>query len=129
MASQQTDLEALAAIFRERQVMSIKELIEHHPCPTRKMARYLARWNIYRSYNKNGGYYVFADIPVFDRHGIWRFDGIFFSKHGNLKETIIYLVEQSPTGLSSGEINKIIGLSARRCVCGRAPSGPPGPRR
>lgn len=112
MRSLQTKIETLAAIFRGQQVMSIEELIMHWPCSVRTMRRRLKSWEIYRSYNANGGYYVFADIPTFDSYGIWRFRDIFFSKQGNVKETVIHLVEQSPAGLSAGEMNKILGISS-----------------
>jgi hypothetical protein len=50
-------------------------------------------------------------VPHFDSNGLWRYKNIAFSKHGNLKKTIIHLVKVSPTGLSGRELGELLGLS------------------
>jgi hypothetical protein len=64
----------------------------------------------YTSYNKNSKYYTIAPIPEFDEDGLWRYGGIYFSRHGTLKNTIIYLIEKSHSGLTAGELSRKLGV-------------------
>jgi hypothetical protein len=48
-------------------------------------------------------------IPVFDSYGLWNYKEIRFSKHGNMHQTIIQLVNQSLCGLHAGAIGELIG--------------------
>ncbi len=50
--------------------------------------------------------------PRFDEHGIWRYDGISFSRCGNLTRTVIKLVEDSPEGLEAQKLCTILGVTA-----------------
>jgi len=43
---------------------------------------------------------------------LWKFEGIFFSKYGNLKNTVKAIIEQSTAGLSAFELTEILGLPA-----------------
>jgi hypothetical protein len=49
-------------------------------------------------------------IPVFDQNGLWRYQAVLFSRHGNLRQTIISLITDSPKGLSAGEIAELVDL-------------------
>jgi hypothetical protein len=60
------------------------------------------------SYNKNGMFYTLAHIPKFDANGLWNYKGIRFSEHGNLTQTIIHLVNESPNGLHADAIGMLI---------------------
>ncbi len=87
-------------VFRKEKVMSLKQLADLLSCSERTVQRYLKKWRTYTSYNQNGRYYVLPDIPRFDDNGLWRYQGIFFSRHGNLKQTLIAVVNHSPAGLT-----------------------------
>ncbi len=52
-------------------------------------------------------------MPEFDGNGLWRWRGVFFSQHGNLKQTVIALVQRSPAGLDAGELRSLVGLDPR----------------
>jgi len=45
--------------------------------------------------------------------GLWKYRGVFFSRHGNFTRTVQYLVKQSDMGLEAGEIGRLVGLPAR----------------
>lgn len=100
-------------VFRKQKVMSLKQLATLLRCSERTVQRHLKKWRTYTSYNKNGRYYVLPDIPIFDEDGLWRYKGIFFSRHGNLKQTLIALVNHSPAGLTSAEAGALVGASLR----------------
>jgi len=42
---------------------------------------------------------VKGHYPKFDSSGIWKFKDILFSRHGNLKDTFFYFVDNSDAGL------------------------------
>ena len=71
----------------------------------------LKLWKTYTSYTQNGKYYTLPEIPQFDIHGIWQFKKVAFSKHGNLKKTIIKLVASSSAGLTGKQLCELLGLS------------------
>ncbi len=73
----------------------------------------MKEWQIYNSYNKYGKYFTLPNIPKFDRYGLWKYKGVFFSRYGNLENTITHLVKNSETGLDASEIGKILGLLPR----------------
>jgi hypothetical protein len=82
-------------------------------CSAATARRRLATWGAYTSYNQNGRYYTLPEIADFDDNGLWRYQGVFFSKHGNLKQTLVHLVIHSEQGLSGAELGAILGLEPR----------------
>jgi AcrR family transcriptional regulator len=55
---------------------------------------------------------VLTSVPCFDEHGIWRYNGIFFSRHGNITQTIIKLVNDSAEGMEVQRICEVLGVAA-----------------
>ena len=66
--------------------------------------RRLKELNYLSSYTHAGRHYTLADIPQFDSLGLWHYEGIGFSKYGNLKATAIQLINQSDMGMSHQEL-------------------------
>ncbi len=97
--------------FGRQKIMTIDQLMHLLQCSAITARRRLKKWNTYTSINKNGRYYTLPQIPEFNENGIWECQSVFFSRHGNLKQTIIWLVRQSHTGLSAAEIGKIVSLA------------------
>jgi hypothetical protein len=97
--------------FRSEKVLTIEQLTHLLSCSVITVRRRLKQWSVHTSLNKNGRYYVLPKVAEFDRNGLWNHQGIFFSKHGNLKKTIIQLIRQSETGLSAHEISKLVGIA------------------
>jgi hypothetical protein len=73
--------------------------------------RRLKEWGALSSYNHSGRYYTLPSIPEFDKKGLWKHKGVFFSKQGTLKNTVIHLVQISRGGLSNYELEKILGVN------------------
>lgn len=96
--------------FRQQKIITLDQLIGLLKCSVITARRRLRRWRTYTSINQNGRYYTLPQIPVFDQNGLWRYRAILFSKHGNLKQTIIALITDSPRGLSAVEIAEFIDL-------------------
>lgn len=97
--------------FRRRKVLTVMELLELFGCSLRTVQRRLKVWQARTSYNHNGRYYTLPDIPVFDAYGLWHYREISFSKHGNLKKTVISLVNDSSHGLNAAEIGDILRVN------------------
>lgn len=97
--------------FTQKKVVMVPELALLLQCSPTTVRRRLKGWNVYTSYNKNGQYYTLPSIPQFSKKGLWQYRGIFFSKHGTLKNTIIHFVRISEKGLSNSELTEIIGVN------------------
>ena len=97
--------------FKRQKVITIEQLVKMLKCPVITARRRLKKWQTYTSINKNGRYYTLPQIPVFDKNGLWKYQRILFSKHGNLKQTIVALITDSQKGLSAIEIAELVGLA------------------
>lgn len=98
--------------FNQLKVITIEKLVALMRCSVITVRRRLRAWNTFTSINQNGRYYTLPRIPVFDDNGLWRYQSILFSKHGNLKQTILELIRRSQRGLSAGEISQLVDLSS-----------------
>ena len=96
--------------FRRQKIVTIDQLVKLLTCSVITARRRLKKWQTYTSINKNGRYYTLPPIPVFDENGLWRYQTVLFSKHGNLTRTIVELIKTSPKGLSAVEIAGIVDL-------------------
>ena len=94
-------------------VFTLERLVSSLSCsiPTARLK--LKQWGAYTSYNQNGRYYAMSTVPRFDNNGLWRYEDIYFSRYGNLKSTIVQLVDRSPTGLIGKEIGVLVRLDPR----------------
>lgn len=93
-------------------VFTLIQLVDALSCSPITARRRLSDWRAYTSINKNGMFYTLPSVPQFDQNGLWRFEEVFFSVHGNLKQTVVHLVKQSARGLDSHEISTLVGLPA-----------------
>ncbi len=99
-------LEGMKVFTLERLVSSLRCSI-----PTARLK--LKQWGAYTSYNQNGRYYAMSTAPRFDNNGLWHYKDIYFSRYGNLKNTIVQLVERSSSGLTGKEIGAFVRLDPR----------------
>ena len=98
--------------FQRQKIITLEQLVQLLQCSAITVRRRLKKWRTYTSINKNGRYYTLPQIPVFDENGLWKYQRILFSKHGNLKQTVIELIRQSSSGLDAGQIAKKLDLAA-----------------
>lgn len=104
-------IEETKKYFREKKIFTVDQLTGSLKCSTISARRRLKEWNTFTSYNQKGRYYTLPDVPTFDIHGLWFHENAFFTKHGNLKRTIVCLLKNSSTGMSSHEIGNIVRLN------------------
>jgi hypothetical protein len=97
--------------FQRQKIITIEQLSNLLSCSVITARRRLKKWQAYTSINQNGRYYTLPNIPVFDKNGLWRYQTVLFSKHGNLTKSIIELIRVAPKGLSAAEIANILDLT------------------
>jgi len=107
---------AVVQLFRRKQVMRITDIAELLYCSIPTVRGRLKQWGTFTSYNRNGSYYTLPDVPRFDIHGLWKYQGVFFSRSGNLTRTILRLVENSDNGLDAHELGELLGLVPRSFI-------------
>jgi hypothetical protein len=93
--------------------MRISDIAECLYCAIPTVRGRLKKWGTFTSYNRNGSYYTLPDVPRFDIHGLWKYQGVCFSRSGNLTRTILHLVENSDSGLDAHELGELLGLVPR----------------
>ncbi len=104
--------ENILKFFQSKKVMTTDELIVISRWSIPTVRRRMKGWHAYTSYNQNGRYYTLPGIPKFDQYGIWKYKKIFFPQNGNLKQSLINLVNHSMAGVSALESSNILGISA-----------------
>lgn len=62
------------------------------------------------SYSHTGRYYTLRSVPEFDADGIWRYQGIGFSRDATLKATVQRLVDASDAGRTQRELALRLGV-------------------
>ena len=97
--------------FQRIKVFNIEQLAFVLKCSIPNARLKLKKWRTYTSYNQNGRFYALPQVPRFDHHGLWQHKKAAFSKHGNLRKTIVQLVTSAPAGLSGRQLGDILGLS------------------
>lgn len=105
-------------------IATMRQLREQFQVSHMTVVRALKKFGYYSSYNHNAAYYVLEDVPEFDELGLWTYRGVGFSRHGNLPNTIVALVEGSPAGLTVRELEerletKVANLASRLVGVGR----------
>jgi len=98
-------------VLQRMKVFSFDQVLALLKCSIRSGRSQLTQWGTYSSYNHNGRYYAMPCVPHFDEHGLWRCHGIYFSRHGTLKKTIVHVVNESPSGLTGKQLGDLLGLS------------------
>jgi G3E family GTPase len=103
-------------VLKEKKIVTIQQLSDLLECSRRTTQRRLKEWQTYNSYNKYGKYFTLPNIPEFDRYGLWKYKGVFFSRYGNLENTITHLVKNSERGFDASGIGKMLGLLPRSFI-------------
>lgn len=113
-----TDRKTIRAIHQKK-IIVIDNLASFLNSSIKTARRRLKLWQAITSYNMNGRYYTLPGIPDFDSHGLWEYRQVRFSQHGNLKNTIFALVNQSRAGLDAAEASDLLGISVRSFLSSR----------
>lgn len=75
------------------------------------------------SFSYVGCYYTLPNIANFDMQGLWFYQDIGFSRFGNLKETVVQLVNQSIAGKTHEELERQLRLRVHNTLLALIRSG------
>ena len=106
-------LESVFKFLEDKKVFTLDQLVSSLSCSTPTARLKLKQWQAYTSYNQNGRYYTMPTVPRFDENGLWSYEAISFSKYGNLRNTVVHLINNSPLGLTGNEIGNLVRLAPR----------------
>jgi hypothetical protein len=91
-------------------VLTLPQLSRTLRCSRSTILRRLAEHGYYSSYNHSGKFFTIPEIVHFDAHGLWTCKTARFSKHGTLKETLVYLVQSSSQGTTHEELASLLAV-------------------
>jgi len=95
-------------LFDQEKCWTIEGLTRSLNYSTISIRRFLKDIGYYSSFTHNSMWYTLHTVPLFDKRGVWFYQEIGFSKHGNLKQTIVNFVNKSPQGLTAKQIFDIL---------------------
>jgi len=95
----------IADLFRKTPVMDLGAIERTLGGRSRRsLFRDLVAVGYLSSYTHAGRYYTLTSVPDFDADGLWRYQGIGFSRDGTLKATVRRLVESAEEGRTQREL-------------------------
>lgn len=111
MNKQTNSLQKLESLYTQKNCYTIIELCSKLHYSSRSIHRFLTEAGYFSSFTHNSKWYTLATIPDFNKDGLWFYHDIGFSKHGNLKKTIIHLINRSNRGLLVKQLNEKLSIS------------------
>jgi len=98
--------QTLTRLFQRQSIADLAMLSDTLETSSRmSVFRRLSALGYLSSYSHDGRFYTLRDIPPFDQDGLWRYQGVCFSRAGSLKATVARLVEQSDAGRTHSELH------------------------
>ena len=91
-------------------VLTLHQLCQFFRCSRATILRRLAEHGYYASYNHSGRFLTIPEVTHFDSYGLWTWKTARFSKYGTLKETVAYLAQSSPQGMTYEELAALLAV-------------------
>jgi len=110
MQKQLKTIEQLKTLFVQKACWTIDELCHALGYAAISVRRYLRQLGYFSSFTHNNKWYTLSSVPRFDKDGLWFWDCVGFSKHGNMKQTILFFINRSPQGLSAKELREKLSV-------------------
>ncbi|MFV1977562.1 MAG: hypothetical protein ACC651_17615 [Candidatus Scalindua sp.] len=108
MKQDQLNQHVIDAFTADSKVNTLQNLLDPCTCSEVTLRRKIKQIGLLTSYNHNSKFYTLPSLASFDAHGIWDCEGICFSAHGSLVNTIIKLVHNSKAGCKPTELSSIL---------------------
>jgi hypothetical protein len=111
MLSKPDALKALRGFFKKKRVAMLPDIYAVLGTTSRMSAfRRLRELDYLSSFSDVGRYYTLPGVANFDPQGLWFYEEVGFSRFGNLKKTVIHLVDQSVAGKTHEELEQQLRL-------------------
>lgn len=99
----------LRRVFSIEKVLTLESIRRLLGSPSKRtVIRKLSALECRASYSHMGKYYTIDKYAHYNRYGLWSFQGIHFSRHGTLINTILYLVDHSEEGYFASELKELL---------------------
>ena len=106
--------EEIVTFFKKHRVVTWKQLTSHFNITRQSLRIKLKNHPYLTSLNHNRRYLALKEfIGETDQYGIWIYQGIVFSIHGNTPKTLTYLIHASNCGLSTKQLEQITFVMCR----------------
>lgn len=104
-------LSVLRVFFKKNRIASLADLYSLLETTSRmSVFRRLRELNYLSSYSHVGRFYTLPAVANFDTQGLWFYEEIGFSRFGNLKATMLQLIEQSIAGKTHEELERLLHI-------------------
>ena len=99
----------LESFLEKRKITMLEELKEAlGTSSTMTVFRKLKPLGYQTSYSHRGKYYTLIRTPRFDDQGLWEYEGVWFSRYGNLLATSQRFVEVAEAGVTTSELQDVL---------------------
>lgn len=117
MATQKIDKSKLEKLLKGNIIATLSELkTVLNTNSTMTIFRKLKELEYISSYSHRGKYYSLFDIADFDHYGLWSHQSVWFSKYGNLVETVKNFIDNSTAGYSAKQIESILHVEVKHTL-------------
>ena len=110
MQNQPRLLVKLEELFSQQYCWNMGQLCNSMNYSAISIRRFLKQLGYFSSFTHNSKWYTLSSIPDFDKNGLWFYNRIGFSRHGNLKENIVHFINKSSHGLSAKQLAEILSI-------------------
>jgi hypothetical protein len=117
MVPKEAAIEAINTLFNRQPTVDLPTLYATLKTESRmSVFRRLKEVGYLSSFTHSGRYYTRTDIPEFDRHGLWFYRDIGFSRTGTLKGTVANLVDVAEAGRTHPELESLVRVRVHNAL-------------
>jgi hypothetical protein len=110
-------LKDIRQFFNEHKIATLDQLRAVLGDPARcTVFRKLEELQYMSSYSHRGKYYTLKSVARFSPEGLWNFNSIWFSRFGNLLQTVEAFVERSEAGYSASELQETLQVKTKHAL-------------
>ena len=104
----------LESLLEKRKITTLADLKKAiGTASTMTVFRKLKPLGYQTSYSHRGKYYTLIRTPRFDEQGLWKYDGVCFSRYGNLLATSQRFVESADAGVTTIELAGMLHVEVK----------------
>lgn len=109
--------EDVVASLKRRKIATLEQLCRTLGDPTpRTVFRKLEALDYISSYSHAGKYYTLPGIVRFSEFGLWSYKSVWFSRFGNLLDTVANFADLSEAGYSATELRDILHVETQHSL-------------
>jgi len=98
----------ISGAFQPSRILTLPQACQRLKASRSTVLRRLGEHGYYSSYNHAGRFLTIEAVAEFDARGLWCWKTARFSKHGNLKQTVCFFVEDNQAGMTQEELARLL---------------------